>query len=100
MEAGILLNGESLNNIRYADDTVKFADNLTDLQHFIDQIVKLSDSYDLRINKIKTKLMIIIKGQKTNCHITISGNKIERINKYRYLGIIINEEWDLSQEIK
>ena len=51
MEAGILLNGERLNNIRYADDTVKFADNLSDLQHPIDQIVKISDSYGLKLNK-------------------------------------------------
>ena len=83
MEAGILLNGERLNNIRYAD-------NLSDLQHLIDQIVKISDSYGLKVNKNKTKLMIISKGQKTNCHITVDGIEIERVNKYTYLGTNIN----------
>ena len=81
------------------DDTLIFADNLSDLQHLIDQIVKISDSYGLRINKTKTELMIISKGKKTNCHIIINGNNIERVNKYTYLGTNFNEEWDLSQEI-
>ena len=37
--------------------------------------------------------MIISKGQKTNCQITINGNNVERVNKYRCLGTNINEEW-------
>lgn len=32
---GIVINGEIMNNLRYADDTVIVADNLKDLQYLV-----------------------------------------------------------------
>jgi len=62
MEAGILLNGERLNNIGYADDTVIFADNLASLQLLMDRVT-YSRQYGLEINTNKTKFMIISKNK-------------------------------------
>lgn len=39
-EIGIKVNGKILNNIRYADDTVIFADTSEGLQELVDKIVK------------------------------------------------------------
>lgn len=44
-EMGILLNGQRLNNIRYADDTVIFADNPMDLQELMARITLISQRY-------------------------------------------------------
>lgn len=38
MNKGILINGLGLNNIRYTDDTIVFADNLEDLQALVERI--------------------------------------------------------------
>lgn len=100
IEAGILINGEKLNNIRYADDTVVFADTLEGLQELIDKITTSSQKYGLDINASKTKFMIISKTYIPNCHIQSNHQPIERVSKYTYLGTNINDQWDHSQEIK
>jgi len=38
----ILINGNCINNIRYADDTVVFADSLEDLQAIMTKITQTS----------------------------------------------------------
>jgi hypothetical protein len=38
VEEGISINGTSLNNLRYADDTIVFADTIKGLQILIDKI--------------------------------------------------------------
>ena len=53
-EAGILVNGQRLNNIRYADDTVVFTDNPADLQHLMSRIARVSQQYGLDFNVDKT----------------------------------------------
>jgi len=61
LNKGILINGLRLNNIRYADDTIIFADNLEDLQALVDRITHHSGHYGLEVNVNKTKLVIICK---------------------------------------
>lgn len=45
LDAGILVNGERLNNLRYADDTVAFADSPEALQKIMDRVVATSMKY-------------------------------------------------------
>lgn len=100
IEAGILLNGERLNNIRYADDTVIFADNLASLQLLMDSVTSYSRQYGLEINTKKTKFMIISKDQNTRGNLLVDGTPLEKVNKYTYLGTNINDNWDHSVEIR
>ncbi|KAL1447598.1 hypothetical protein WDU94_009869 [Cyamophila willieti] len=99
-EAGIWLNGERINNIRYADDTVIFTDNINTLQTLMDKVYIHSKEYGLDINIQKTKFMTISKVQNIQCSLKIEGNTIERVKQYTYLGTNVNEDWDHSREIK
>lgn len=47
LDAGILVNEDRLNNIRYADDTVVFADSPEALQEIMDRVVTVSRKYGL-----------------------------------------------------
>lgn len=60
-DEGILINGERLNNIRYADDAVLFADNLEGLQIVQSPVSEISKNYALDLNAKNTKYMVIIK---------------------------------------
>ena len=100
MEVGILLNGERINNLRYADETVVFTDSLDDLQNLMERLVHSSQQYGLDINTDKTKLMVISKNRIPTCHLIINNKRIEQVSKYSYLGTIVNEQWEQSQEIK
>lgn len=99
-EAGVLLNGEQINNFRYADDTVIFADTAQGLQLLLDRVVESSKRYGLEVNTSKTKVMIISKERIRRVQFTINEKAVEQVSTYTYLGTILNEQWDHSQEIK
>jgi len=62
IEDGIKVNGECLNSIRYADDTVIFTNDIGGLQYLMDRVVEVSERYGLILNIKKTKFMIISKN--------------------------------------
>ena len=52
---GININGEIINNIRYADDSVLLAENAEDLQALVNSVHSTSKDYGLDMNISKTK---------------------------------------------
>lgn len=97
---GVIVNGECINNIRYADDTVIISNDLEGLQRLMNRVVEVSERYGLRMNTKKTKFMIISKNRRMEGQLLIHNRPIQRVNKYVYLGTNINEEWDHSVEIR
>ena len=75
---GIQVNGRSINNIRYADDTVLIVEREQDLQTLQDKVNEASNSLGLRINKTKTKVMKISKTH-TNIDIKLNDTKLEQV---------------------
>ena len=67
IELGVSVNGQRLNNIRYADDTVVFADNIEGLQELMTRVKDTSEKYGLTLNIDKTKFMIIREGTDVQC---------------------------------
>lgn len=45
IELGISINGQRLNNVRYADDTVVFADDIESLQELMTRVKDSSEKY-------------------------------------------------------
>lgn len=78
-EEGIPINGTRLNNIRYADDTLIFADSAEGLQTLGNKVANVSRKYGLDINSKKTKCMLISKDNSQNFSLTISNQAIDRV---------------------
>lgn len=78
-EEGIPINGTRLNNIRYADDTLIFADSAEGLQTLGNKVANVSRKYGLDINSKKTKCMLISKNNSQNFSLTISNQAIDRV---------------------
>lgn len=98
---GIRVNGEIINNIRYADDTVLLSDSIEGLQELLNKVNQTSEVYGLSLNVNKTKYMVISKNPIQPGNLLYINNKpIERKSKFTYLGCTLNENWDHSQEIK
>lgn len=97
---GIKINGVPINNIRYADDTAILAPTLEDLQQIINKIGDMGNRFGLKINAAKTKLMVIGRQPIINTALTVDGNIIERVPRFKYLGAMINERWDCDEEVK
>ena len=80
---GIKINGQYLNHLRFADDIVLFADNLSDIETLINDLSQMSLKIGLKINYGKTKMLSNVQGTTVK---TESGNTVNFVNDYIYLG--------------
>lgn len=100
-DAGIMINGEKITSIRYADDTVLIAESEQELQEMLTNISTISEEYGLQINVKKTKSMTITRNplipQMTLQH---KNETIVNVSQFRYLGSMLNDRSDCLQEIK
>lgn len=98
-QEGILINGEPINNIRYADDTALMATSVEDLQLLLDRTKSKYEENGLKINTGKTKYMVISR-RPNNTNLFIDNVQIQRVDKFKYLGSYINDKLDHTQEIR
>ena len=97
---GIKINVETINNIRYADNTVILASSLEDLQTFLEKLNATSIKYRLNLNTLKKKYMTISKNALPPMVLTLDQETIEQVERYTYLGSMVNSNWDQSVEVR
>jgi len=95
------VNGTSITNIRYADDTVLLADNTHDLQELITSLQQESEKRGLFINKKKTKIMVMSKKSEVpKSKIFLNGEILEQTDHFDYLGSIVTSDCRSEKEIR
>ena len=98
---GIKINGETINNIRYADDTALIADSKENLQLLLDKVVTESERMGLYLNVKKTECMVVSKKViNPTCNLVSKGETIKQVKTFKYLGYIITSDGRCSTEIK
>jgi hypothetical protein len=98
VQGGIKINGISIDNIRYADDTVLIASNAQELQNIINAVVHHSEMFGLHLNVSKTKTLVFSKTP-INVQVYAKGQIIEQVNSIKYLGTNINSQCNPKKEI-
>ena len=99
-QAGILIGGHNLNNIRYADDIVLIADSEENLQKILDNVVSESESKRPSINCKKTECLVVSKQEtRPTCNVTINNEEIKQVDKIEYLDSLITFDAKCDQEI-
>ena len=81
---GVMIDGERLTHLLFADDCVLFAEHPSDLQHDLQRLVEISRGVGLEMNLKKTKWMR--NDQCTRGSIIINDIEIEEVTEYIYLG--------------
>src|SRR6202012_1936086 len=82
-EMGININGNFLNHLRFADDTILIAADRDQLQTMMNQLHQESSEIGLKMNLSKTKVMTNIDDDAV---IKVGDDVIERVDSYIYLG--------------
>lgn len=101
MEEGVVINGEAINDTRYADDTLLIADTPQEIQMVAKRNCGGWEEYGLKLNASKTKYMIISKEtnpQDTGLH--ANNTAIKRVQRITNLGCNMYETWNHSEEVK
>jgi len=84
--------------MRYADDTVLLAENRSDLQNMLSNVLTSSGEYVLKLNVKKTKHMIVTKTEVSNEDLYVEGEKLERVESYDYLWTSVSCVWTIVQK--
>ena len=59
-QAGIMIAGRIINNLRYADDTTLMAEREEELKSFLMKVKEESEKVGLKLNIQKTKIMDLV----------------------------------------
>ena len=95
---GINIDGEYMNNLRFADDISMTTGKAEELQNMLTDLNRESKKVGLQMNQSKTKVMF--NDKVTPKDIEIDGQKLEVVDEYIYLGKIIKLTKDPDCEIK
>jgi len=106
--SGIKIGKEQLNMLAYAGDIALIGKNEIEIRKLFEEMENIARKFRLQINQEKTKYMIMerknsLKKNKVG-HLKIKNYKLERVENFKYLGVIVNEDnnnqIDLQERIK
>ena len=95
-QAGIMIAGRNINNLRYADDTTLMAEGEEELKSLLMKVKEESEKVGLKLNIQKMKIMA--SGPITSWE--IDGETVETVSDYIFWGSKITADGDCSHEIK
>ena len=93
---GLQVQGENINNLRYADDTTLIAESKEELKGLLMKVKEKSEKPGLKFNIQKIKIMassLITAWQ-------IDGETMETVRDFIFLGSKVTADGDCSHEIK
>ena len=95
-QTGKKIARRSINNLRYADDTILMAESEEELKSLLMKVKEESEKVGLKLNIQKTKIMA--SGPITLWQ--IDGETVETVADFIFLGSKITADGDHSHEIK
>ena len=95
-QARIKIARRNINNLRYTDDTTLMAESKEELRSLLMKVKEDSETAGLKLNIQKTK--IVTSGPITSWH--ISGETVETVRDFVFLGSKITADGDCGHEIK
>ena len=91
-EGTVSIAGRTITNLRFADDIDGLAGSGQELAQLVERIDQTSKAYGMEINAEKKKLMTNnINGIPKE--IKASGQKLQIVTNFKYLGAIISDAW-------
>ena len=81
----------TITNLRFADDIDGLAGDEPELADLASRLDNTSASYGMEISDEKTKLMTN-NTNGINKKVTVNGQRLETVSKFKYLGSVITDE--------
>ncbi|CAM5076161.1 unnamed protein product [Eretmochelys imbricata] len=95
--SGVNINGERLSHLRFTDNIILIAKSTNQLQSMLRRLDKKNSQFGLKMNRCKTKYMRSDVLRKAR--IAVTGEEIEEVEQYIYLGQEVNMCQDLNREL-
>src|SRR6476469_6680176 len=91
VEEGIRVGGKLIKDVKYAGDQGMVANTDARLQSLMDSLNTTAKHYDMKINIKKTTAMVVSRNGRERVIITLEGQSVEQVSKFRYLGSLFSE---------
>ena len=92
--------GKEVKELRYADNTVLFAQKPEGLRRLLQPVKTHSESSGLYLNAKKTKTKIMDLDKSPTTTIDVDGEQLENVNNFVYLGSRIDADGKSSPDIR
>ena len=99
-ETGVKVNGQIINNVRFADDAVLLALSQEDLQRLVDIINERCKEFGMEINVKKSVVMAISKEPDIRINVTIDGKELSQVDHFKYLGSFVTTDCKSNMDIR
>ncbi|KAF2895164.1 hypothetical protein ILUMI_11011 [Ignelater luminosus] len=96
---GVKISGRRFSNLRFADDTLLTAQNAEELLESLRRLEEVSRECGLKINELKTKIMIIDRDNENQRQPQKIEN-FEVVDKFIYLGSMLHKSGSCEFEIR
>jgi len=100
VDEGVVVGGELMKDVRFADDQAMIASSEKGLQKLMDSLNERSKAYDMKIHVKKTKVMKISRKGGGEINIFLEGQKVEQVKQFKYLGSLLTEDGKSKAEIR
>ncbi|XP_072025202.1 uncharacterized protein [Amphiura filiformis] len=90
VQIGAKVQGQYINNLRFADDNVLLAETKEDLQFLVTRFDTFSKKFGLTINISNTEVQVINR-EKVQLDILIGGEPLKQVEDFVYLGGVISD---------
>ena len=94
---GFELGSRKINYLLYADDLLLLCKCRSDLQLCLSRLHKYTIKWGLKINIKRSKVIVFSKYRRRNHKLYISGEQLEQVDEYTYLGIVFYRTGCLRQ---
>ena len=98
MDEGIIVGGQVVSNVRFADDQGMVASTENGLQKLMNKLNETAKKFNTKINVQKIKVECRNGGGIVN--IIIYDKKVEQIASFKFLGSIITEDGRSLNDVK
>ena len=87
--------------VRFADDLTVLGGDAATVQEDVGRVEKCALKYGLAMSMSKSKMMHILgDGMSGEGSIVVAGKEVDKVNKFVFLGSMVNEDGGCSDEIK
>ena len=100
-DAGISCGGIKVNNLRFADNIDLLGNDEAELQELTNRLHNTSTRFGMEITEEKSKTFVSGSGEEeVKVEISMGGEILGQVKKFKYLGATITENGTSEQEIR
>ena len=95
----VTIGGRPLCNLRFADDIDLIAGSNQELQDLTERLTTRATAHGMEVSSEKSKVMVNSNEDK-KANIVMNGERLEEVEKFKYLGAYIAKDGHSSAEVK